>query len=738
MPVVLDASSTACPTQPQYAFYETAPGEAPKLLQGFTSTSTYTVPTSASTPIGTYEFQVQVRDATSTAQFDAVASTSVNLLAARPNDPFAAITQLPGMCTRDGWCWQWPTPTGNDLDKVFATDANNVWITGWHVVLQWNGSSWTAHVPPVPTGVQESQSAWAIGGTSPSNMYVLYGPNVDYWNGTAWTLAEQGALTGNPGLNNVWVAPDTGDAYVTLSDSTVEQFHNGVRVNAFTAPCGCGLYAIFGTSSHDIFITSIGGEMRFDGATNWSTIGTGATLSAWQGAANDVWVGGTGELGHWDGTSLAMVTLPASLANYRLSLGAYTASNDVWWYAQNANGTGAGADNFVHWDGTQFTAVGANVADSSGFSPTGVLRLGGTWWLSGRGGTLYTSSDDATVLPVLANEAAQPSLAAVWGTAATNMYYAQGSTVQHWDGASMGTLASMTTLMSQSETPVIWSTITGLHGLAGSGGADELYATAQVQTTAGPDGTWETVALHYDGQSWTQQVIETDTRTNLVGLGSIHIIGPGEAWAFSAGGTSHHFVNGAWTAVATTPVSQPFTSMWEQDASHVWLVGESLSNAQNRTLVSWDAANPTVFTSVQTPADDQCDTQGVDLFGQIFGIDGQPWIPSDDSCVGQTVMWMRGADGSWTETIDEVLGDGNSFHTNPRTAAPTSTGGIAMFSGTNVLFSNAGDTSTWRYDGSQWNFEDTGAQYGTPLVFAAPSGESFVGVQGGPGVLVHP
>jgi hypothetical protein len=724
-PVVLSASSTGCQA-PVYEFYETAPGGTKQLVQTYASGNAFTFQSKTSDALGEYDFEVYVRDAKSTAPFDSMATLAVDLVLPNAADPLAQLAQLPGMCTHDGWCWQWPTPTGNDLQHLFTTGANNVWITGWNLVLQWNGTAWVAHQPPVAADVQASQSAWAIGGTSGSNMYVIYGPNVEYWNGSQWTLAEQGALTGTPNLDNVWVAPDTGDAYVTLSNSTLEQFHQGVKVNTFTAPCGCGLYAIFGTSSHDIFITSVGGEMHFDGAHTWATIGTGATLSGWQGTVNDVWVGGQGALGHWDGTSLTMVPLPASLANQFIFPAAYNRANDIWWYTQNV--AGSGGDLFAHWDGIQYTITAPTNADNSSFWPISHALINGKWWFGGTGGSLYTSTDNQTVVPVLPFADSPPN--GLWGTSAANLYYAKVASVQHWDGARMSTVASMATMFDF--TP-LWMDIIGMTGLAGggTGGADELYVTAQVQITQNPNAQFETVALHYDGQNWTQQVIETNTHDNLVGLGLVSPVGPGEAWAFNAAGTSYHYVSGAWTAVATTQLAQPFTGLWAQDASHVWLV------STNHTLVTWDVSNPSVFTPVQLPAA-QC-TSSVQPFGAIIGVAGQPWIVSAELCKPDSqAMWELGA-GGWTETLNQILGDGNGLHVNPVANAPDpfSPNGVAVLNSTNILYSNIGVTSTWRYNGSVWNPEDDGAQYGASSVFATPDGKSFIAPLT-TGLLVHP
>jgi hypothetical protein len=739
MPVVLSASSSGCPTQPEYAFYETAPGGTATLFQGFSSQSTYTVLTTSTTPTGSYAFEVEVRDASSTAAFDVQASTNVDLLPELAGDPLTALAQLPGICTRDGWCWQNPTPTGNDFQHITATDQNNVWITGWHLVLQWDGNKWTAHVPPVPAHVQESQSAWAMDTTSPSNTYVIYGPNIDYWNGAQWTLAESGPLNGNPGISNVWIAPDTGDAYVTWSNSTLEQFHNGIKVNTFTASCGCGLYKIWGTSSHDIFITSVGGVMHFDGVSNWTTIATGATLSSYQGSANDVWIGGNGQLGHWDGTNFTMVALPSSLANQVLFPGVYNSSHDIVWYTTNVDFSGQ--EVIAHWDGTQFATNPVTTADHSSFSSIGRAYINGTWWFGGSGGSLYTSTDGQTQVPVL--PFGGNSVQGMWGTHPTNLYYGVGRNVVHWDGANMTGMTTMAAVANQLQMTMCAnceSQVGGVTGLAGAGigSADELYASAWIQITPpGPNTQFQTVAMHYDGVSWTSQVVgPATTDISQTGLGQVHIVGPGEAWAFKANGTSYHYINGSWTSVTTTQ-TQPLISMWEQDANHVWLVGSTDSGAANRQILTWDAANPGVFTTVQTPGDG-CDPQGVDLFGHIFAIGGQPWVPSIDGCQtgSPNVMWKLGANGTWTETVNQILGDGNSFHVNPETSAANPYGGIVRVSDTNVLFSNGGDNGTFRFNGSVWNREDTGSMIATPNVFATASGETLVWNDNG--TLIHP
>ncbi len=202
-----------------------------------------------------------------------------------PADPFVAIQKLPGICTSTGWCWRIPTPTGNDYDNVFATDPNNVWLTGWDLALQWTGQAWISHHLPVLTDLPEGQRVFAIGGTAATNMWLVYGSALEHWDGTAWTIVESQPLGGNPAYGTIWVAPDTGDAWVTISTGHVEHFHGTTKIDDLVA-CNCFLGKIWGTSSTDIYLTSIGRQLHYNG-TSFSIINSVGTFAGWQGAPGD-------------------------------------------------------------------------------------------------------------------------------------------------------------------------------------------------------------------------------------------------------------------------------------------------------------------------------------------------------------------------------------------------------------------------------------------------------------------
>jgi hypothetical protein len=656
-----------------------------------------------------------------------VDSNAPNVDAGPPN-PFTSIASMPGICSSDGWCWRWPTPTGNDLEGVFATDPNNVWIIGWDLVLQWDGAKWTAHQPPVLPYQETAQLVFSIGGSSPTNMWLTYGSALEHWDGQTWTIVESMPVTGNPAYNTLWVAPDTGDVWVTTSNGNIEQFHGTTKVNTFGGPTSF-LGKIWGTSSTDMYVTTIGAEYHFDGAGHWTTINSSATLAGWQGAPNDVWVSSLGAIGHWDGKTFTMPTLPAAVSDpsQNIIAAGYPAANDVWWYASG------GANSFIHWDGKQFTVTPAVFTDDSGFSPESVKIIGGTWWMSGRSGALYTSTDAKTVAPVLAPDWTETW--SLWATSDSDLYITRYHSLLHWDGTVMAEVGPMSTILGVSPNTSIQ--LWGMTGRAGAAGPvdDELYLNARVQTGgSGANATFADVALHFDGTTWQKQTIDTGTSDQILGLGVISVVGPGEAWAYNSGGTSWHFTGGTWSPVATTANDAgAFTSVWAPDSTHAWIVGP------NRTLVTWNAASPSVFTPVAIPPS-QCQVANeVQELGQVIGVGGYPWIPSSESCQGVSAMWELG-DGGWTEVTNEVLPDGDAgvYWINPETEGASDMGGLVAVGPNNLLYANGGDHGMRRFDGRVWKFEESGSQYPTATMTVTPSGETFAAVSTGNGILSHP
>ncbi|HEU5056024.1 MAG TPA: hypothetical protein VFU21_05845, partial [Kofleriaceae bacterium] len=69
------------------------------------------------------------------------------------SDPDAGagdIDPAPGQLCSGGWCWESPTPQGNDLGAVWSFGPSDLWAAGSDAtVIHWDGATWS-YAGPVP------------------------------------------------------------------------------------------------------------------------------------------------------------------------------------------------------------------------------------------------------------------------------------------------------------------------------------------------------------------------------------------------------------------------------------------------------------------------------------------------------------------------------------------------------------------------------------------------------------
>jgi len=455
--------------------------------------------------------------------------------AAPPGDPFAALVALPGMCSVDGWCWRWPTPHGNNYVRVFSTAPDNIWLTAWGTVMQWNGRAWTFHHPPVLAGQGPAQFPMSIGGSSATNMWLVYGTTLQQWDGATWTIRDSLPVSGNPNYNNVWVAPDTGEAFATISNGQLKRWHDGAL--EIDSPCSCFLGSIWGTSSQDVFITTLGlGILHFDGRQFTQSYAGSVIMGAYSGVRDDVWVGGSGQLMHWDGTGWTPVAMPPEIANLNawVNTAGWLASDDVWWYVFAGSRKG-----FLHWDGASLSFVEQDPADD-GANPqfNSVAIIDGRWWMVGTGGAVYTRTGPSAATSIVHP---QTGLTWLWGAADNDMYGYVNAELQHWDGQTMTPMAI----------PTVGTVAPGI---------DPVFNFVAEQGAS---------------------------------FGPIFSMHPGEAMLVGVGPDAtgvFHYMNGAWSPVTTKATSQ-LTGVWGPDPDHLWVTG------LHGTILQWDRAAPGVMTA---------------------------------------------------------------------------------------------------------------------------------------------
>lgn len=585
-------------------------------------------------------------------------------------DPFAALQALPGMCSADGWCWQQPTPHGNDYDHVFATGPDNIWLTAWGTIMQWDGSAWRFHHPPADPPAQFPMS---ISGTGPTNMWLIYGNTLQQWDGAAWTIHDE--VGGLVNFNDVWVAPDTGDAWVTQNNGIVKRWHAGTA--QVFQPCSCFLGSIWGTSSTEVFITTLPpGILRFDGTRFSSTYSGPKIVGGYSGVAGDVWVsGGEGDLMRWTGTAWTPVALPPEIGRRWIQPIGHVASDDIWWYVLSPGG------GFLHWDGTALTFTPRSAPDGSNLPFISGAIVDGRFWLVGRYGVVYTTSAPTVLSPVINPElAGLGAITSMWGSADYDMYFAMGSELRHWDGILMKTVPL--------DLPE-WRQIISVRGIRNDI-VNELFVGA---IERGTDGKFTSVALHFDGAAWTKTPLQTGPTLGSIGsIGHLFVMGPGEAMGVGLNGFAVHYTSGQWKPVATG-TTQLLTGVFGPDPDHLWVSG------LQGTVLRWERANPTVMTPDSTLPTTR------DL-GPIHGAAGTTWIAS----AATSTIW-RNAGSGWVEL--------------PAVTTGSYSGGLLVVDANDILTAPSTGYMMSRWDGAGWVPEDNACVVGTPRLFKPAGGSTW-------------
>jgi hypothetical protein len=261
---------------------------------------------------------------------------------------------------------------------------------------------------------------------------------------------------------------------------------------------------------------------------------------------------------HWDGSAWSIVSIPSSFGHAGLLDVDGTSSADVW-----AIGLGGKA---LHWDGSRWTTV--PLADP---------------------GTHYWHVESLSAV-------APDDAWAVGGTATGS---SGGSLVEHWDGSTW----SVVEAPSPPPDPLTADAYPSLSAVDALGPAD-AWATGQTENVA-PVGQSNTVALHWDGSSWTRtetpEVAAQDgTYGHLLGVSAT---GPDDVWAvgiaasapgiFGGGDRAliEHWNGTSWTVGETLPADSRLVRVVAIASDDAWAVGSTGYSGTFRPLVlRWDGS----------------------------------------------------------------------------------------------------------------------------------------------------
>lgn len=301
-------------------------------------------------------------------------------------------------------------------------------------------------------------------------------------------------------------------------------------------------------------------------------------------APNDVWsVGGHGQSYsmHWNGNAWTQVPLPpitsqgsSGVTNYLEDIAAVS-SNDIWMVGAVDSLNGKTATLTMHWDGAQWTQIPSPNVPAAG-----------------RGNA---SQGLESVVALASNN--------VWAAGQSRDGESVRTLIMHWDGVQWSIVP----------TPNGPSGDGWLHGIAAAA-ANDIWAVGEYSTTGKqPAAAARSLALHWDGASWTAFTPPNPSVTGVNPLQSVVARGANDFYAVGSSETANeglntfvaHWDGTQWTQSASENPNgdgtgwNPLLDVGRDAQGNLWAVGKQQSDfaSANYTLVQRADPVPAALTA---------------------------------------------------------------------------------------------------------------------------------------------
>ncbi|MDM8558746.1 choice-of-anchor D domain-containing protein [Candidatus Parabeggiatoa sp. HSG14] len=272
----------------------------------------------------------------------------------------------------DGQNWTVSNGIYTELNDIWGTANNNVFVAGSGVIAHYDGNDWTSNY------TAPSQIFRGIWGSAYNDIFAVGGAGrVIHYNGSQWTEMTSGVIS--TFFNDVWGSASN-DVFAVGNKGVIAHY-DGTNWTEMTSGITDELRGIWGSSANDVFATGYNGKILHYDGTNWTQMSSGISdtlYHIWGTASNDVFaVGSSGKILHYDGTSWTEMSSVSQVLKHIWG----TSNNDI--FAVGLNGI------IAHYDGNSWTETSDNTFG----------QLNSVWGISSAGVTdVFAVSFSSTII----------------------------------------------------------------------------------------------------------------------------------------------------------------------------------------------------------------------------------------------------------------------------------------------------------------------------------------------------
>lgn len=436
-----------------------------------------------------------------------------------------------GLCTSEGWCWQFPLPQGAALYAASGMRSGDVFAAG-------------------------------SGGTILRNT------------AGKWSIVESQT---DEDLYGLWVNGAT-DAFAVGDRGTILHF-DGRRWSSMPSGTTKVLNGVWGSGPSDVFAVGGGRKsgqengviLHYDGR-RWIQAAKGTSLPSldaiWGAGPSDVFAAGAGRSGwesvrgaavHFDGSSWRAISFP----NERQGVwGLWGTTSRLFGVGYREGGVAA----YTHGDVLLYDGSWKRMFGNPdlleavwGSSGSDVFAVGRRGRIVHSDGTTWTTQRSIPTSTTGVQASSGSWLAGVWGASSSDVYaVGDHGQILHYDGHS-------------------WKTLRELFGPGGrikgiwSSGPKDVYAVSDMGGV-----------FHFDGSCWTRYELPGRPRlTALAGLGRGRILAVGLESSSPYRGLLFRLEAGRWTRQNFRRVW--FTGLWASSATDIFAIGSEPDQNPSRS-----------------------------------------------------------------------------------------------------------------------------------------------------------